>query len=155
MHKLRVYIDTSVFGGVFDEEFKTGSQLFFNQLKQGLFIPVISPAIEKEISLAPSFVAALIDDIRDKLEIIEENMESLALQHKYLQANIVSERYRTDALHVAIASVNNCSAIVSWNFKHLVNYDKISQYNAINMLNGYKMIQIHTPLEMIHYEEEN
>ena len=54
-----------------------------------------------------------------------------------------------DALHVAMASVNECQAIVSWNFRDIVNFRKIPMYNTINTLNGYGSIAIYSPLEVI------
>ena len=58
-----------------------------------------------------------------------------------------------DALHVAIATVSGCDIIVSWNFKHIVHYDKIALYNAVNRINGYKDIFINSPAEVIDYED--
>jgi hypothetical protein len=45
--------------------------------------------------------------------------------------------------------------IVSWNFKHIVHYDKISLYNAVNILQRQEPISIFSPLEVIVYEDEN
>ncbi|MDJ0509521.1 MAG: hypothetical protein QNJ64_09750 [Crocosphaera sp.] len=57
-----------------------------------------------------------------------------------------------DALHVALASVSGCSMIVSWNFKHIVHFQKIPLYRAINAVKGYAQIDIYSPLEVINYE---
>ena len=62
------------------------------------------------------------------------------------------EKSLDDALHVAIDSISECDLIVSWNFKHIVHYDKIPKYNAVNVLNGYRHIGIYSPLEIIDYE---
>lgn len=142
-----------MFGGVFDDEFKSGSIVFFDQIAKGVFIPVISPITEKEIALAPRFVIDEFVKYIELFEVLPESMEAIQLQNKYLAAQIVSLKYMTDALYVALATISNCNAIISWNFKHLVNFNKISQYNAIKMMNGYKPINIHTPLEIINYEE--
>ena len=45
--------------------------------------------------------------------------------------------------------------IVSWNFKHIVHFDKIKGYNAVNMLKGYQLIDIRSPSEVIDYEEKD
>lgn len=55
---------------------------------------------------------------------------------------------------LAIATVSNCSLIVSWNFVHIVHFEKIKRYNAVNTLNGYAAIAIHSPQEVIQYEEK-
>ncbi len=59
-----------------------------------------------------------------------------------------------DALHVALATVSGCSLIVSWNFKHIVHFEKIPLYNAINAVNGFANIAIFSPLEVIKYEDQ-
>ena len=52
---------------------------------------------------------------------------------------------------VASATVSGCAMIVSWNFKHIVNYEKIPLYSAVNTLQGYGSISIYSPLEVIAY----
>ena len=56
---LRVYADTSVFGGAFDAEFQTGSQAFFSQVQDGHFILVLSPLVRDELEEAPGKVREL------------------------------------------------------------------------------------------------
>ena len=58
-------------------------------------------------------------------------------------------------MHVAVATVANCDVIVSWNFKHIVHYQKIPLFNAVNVLEGYNSIWIHSPQEVIAYEDED
>ena len=58
-----------------------------------------------------------------------------------------------DALHVAMATVSECELIVSWNFKDIVHFEKIPKYNAVNVLNGYGQIDIHSPLEVISHDD--
>ena len=82
----------------------------------------------------------------------EISNEVLDLRDAYLSAKIVTKKYSNDALHVALATVSKCSVIVSWNFKHIVHFDKIPLYNAINVLEGYHQIAIYSPLEVIRYE---
>jgi hypothetical protein len=60
-----------------------------------------------------------------------------------------------DALHVAVATASDCSLIVSWNFKHIVHFEKIPLYNAVNTLRGHAHIGIFSPLEVIQYEGED
>jgi len=77
--------------------------------------------------------------------------EAFALQAAYLKAGIVSVKWQADALHVALASVGRCKVIVSWNFKHIVLYDKIPLYNGVNLINGYDPLSINTSAEVITY----
>jgi len=65
-----------------------------------------------------------------------------------LDAGIVPAGSRLDALHVALAAVSHCAIIVSWNFRHIVNYRRIPMYNGINMAAGLNAIAIYSPLEV-------
>ena len=58
-----------------------------------------------------------------------------------------------DAIHVAAVTVARADLVLSWNFRHIVNYDRIHKYNGVNALNGYPPIEIHSPLEMDDEEE--
>ena len=150
---IRIYADTSVFGGVFDSEFEQPSKAFFNAVKQGRFVLVSSELVRQEIHAGPKRVQALFSDILPIVEIAEVTAEALKLQQAYARAGILSEKHSTDALHVALATVSQVSLIVSWNFKHIVNFQKIPMYNAVNTLHGYREIAIYSPLEVIEYED--
>lgn len=152
MKKIRVYVDTSVFGGVFDDEFKKASLLFFEQVRLNLFEVFISPIVQNEISLAPQQVQDFYAEILPRTKIMDISDEALGLRDSYLKANIVSKKYSNDALHVALATASGCTIIVSWNFKHIVHFEKIALYNAINISEGYQQIAIYSPLEVISYE---
>ena len=97
----------------------------------------------------------LFDDMLPVADIATVTAETIQLQQAYLGAGIVSERFATDALHVALATVSGASMIVSWNFRHIVNFQKIPKYNAVNKLHGYSDIAIYSPLEVIEYEDED
>lgn len=85
-------------------------------------------------------------------EEYEVNQEMNDLANLYLKDNIITERYRGDALHIAIASVIGVNVLVSWNFKHIVNLDKIKKFNSVNLKEGYPILEIRTTKEMINYE---
>ncbi len=55
---------------------------------------------------------------------------------------------RRQSIHVAAATIGRADVVVSWNFRHLVNYDRIRKYNGVNELNGYPRVEIRSPLEM-------
>jgi predicted nucleic acid-binding protein len=149
----RVYVDTSVFGGVFDAEFQRASQNFFDQVKNGQFDLVTSAVVQEEISPAPQEVKDFFGTLLPYAEIVDIAEEALKLRQAYLDAKIVSVKYSNDALHVSLATVSGCPIIVSWNFKHIVHYQKIPLYNAVNILHGYNQIAIYSPLEVMKYED--
>jgi predicted nucleic acid-binding protein len=151
----RVYCDTSVFGGVYDAEFSEASVKFLNMVREGIFDLVISPLVRREIMdpLTPRIVVKEFNDMLHYGTLIEVTREALSLQMAYIDECILSQKWENDALHVALASVSQCDMIVSWNFKHIVNFRKISLYNAVNILMGFPQIQIYSPLEVIENEE--
>jgi len=150
---IRVYADTSVYGGCFDTQFESASVRFFEQARLGRFKPVISAIVQAEIAAAPKVVKNLFDDILDIGEVIEITDEAIRLRQAYLDAGIVTSKSANDALHVALATVSRCSLIVSWNFKHIVHFRKIPLYNAINVIKGYNALAINSPSAVI--EDEN
>jgi len=85
-------------------------------------------------------------------EIISEAEDSIELAIKYVDAGIVSKNFEDDAWHIAIATINNVDILVSWNFKHIVHFDKIRQFNSVNIREGYKPIEIYSPREVVSYE---
>ncbi|MBN2182338.1 MAG: type II toxin-antitoxin system VapC family toxin [Sedimentisphaerales bacterium] len=150
---IKLYADTSVFGGVFDKEFETPSKKFFEAVRKSKFSLVTSDLVRQEIQAAPVKVRNLFFEILTISEVTEVTNKALKLQQAYLNAEILSDKYSTDALHVALATVSRVSFIVSWNFKHIVNFQKIPMYNAVNKLSGYNEIAIYSPLEVIEYED--
>ena len=88
------------------------------------------------------------------LRIVPVDEEVLRLRDAYVSAGIVSERWADNAGHVAAATIGGADLIVSWNFKHIVHFDKIRQYNAISLLNGYHEIDIRSPEEVIDYDDQ-
>ena len=145
----RVYPDTSVFGGVFDDDFATASQAFFDQVRAGRFQLVTSFLVRNEIVTAPDPVRDLFAELLPQAETIDLSEGVLRLSQAYLSAGIVGPASAADALHVALASAAGCGLIVSWNFKHIVHYQKIPLYNAVNTLHGYGQIAIRSPQEVI------
>ncbi|MDY7009912.1 MAG: PIN domain-containing protein [Planctomycetota bacterium] len=155
MRRIRVYVDTSVFGGTQDDEFADVSRCFFERVKVGDFIVLVSRMILREVSRAPKKVQLVLESLDpDSVEYVEENAEIDALANAYIEAGILGQSSRDDAVHVATATIAGANLVLSWNFKHIVNYDRIHKYNAINLLNGYQQIEIRSPLEMT-YGDEN
>ncbi|MFH1918311.1 MAG: type II toxin-antitoxin system VapC family toxin [Planctomycetota bacterium] len=154
MPTMRVYVDTSVFGGVADEEFADPSRLFFERVGRGRFTLVVSTEVLRELSDAPEPVRAQFDEIPEQyLENIPVSPEVEALADAYIAEGVLASDSRSDALHVAAATVANADLIVSWNFRHIVNYDRISRYNAVNVLNGYRPIEIRSPAELAYDDQ--
>jgi predicted nucleic acid-binding protein len=154
MKRLRIYVDTSVFGGCFDSEFKEASLKLFEEIRAGRFTLLFSVATLRELRTAPERVRGIFSSIPEEfLEPVEESPEIITLRDAYLKAGVVTIKSTVDAEHIAAASVAGADIIVSWNFKHIVHYDKIRGYRAVNLMNRYSQeIAIHSPKEVIQNE---
>ena len=149
---MKIYADTSVFGGVFDQEFSEPSRQFFNEIDAGRFVLATSAVVEAEIEPAPEKIRVFFAKYAESAQIMDVSEKALELQLNYIKSGVATEASLDDALHVAIATVSGCDLIVSWNFRHIVHFDKIPKYNAVNVLNGYGHIGIYSPLEVIQYD---
>ena len=154
MKRFRVYADTSVFGGCFDDEFVEASTAFFDAVRSGRFVLVVSPTVLTELQRAPEQVRkVLTGPPSEAVEFSELGPESEHLREAYLEAGILGSEHRSDAEHIALASVAGVDFVVSWNFKHIVQFEKIAGYQAVNLLNGYREIRIYSPKEVVASEE--
>ena len=151
---MKVYVDTSVFGGFFDREFSDSSKIFFDEIKRQRFTLVTSAVVQAEIEPSPENVRKLFNKMIVMADMVHVDSAVLNLQESYLKERIVTANSSDDALHVALATTAKCDLIVSWNFKHIVHFEKIPKYNAVNILQGYSKIGIFSPLEVITYENE-
>ena len=150
MKTLRIYIENSVIGGYFDDEFKEFTQKLFESFRNGIFKPIISSHVIAELENgAPEFVKENLKTIDyDEYPV---NDEMLNLAKRYIEANIVSETYYSDALHIAISTVLAVDVLVSWNFKHIVNLNRIKLFNSINLREGYSILEIRSPREVVEH----
>lgn len=150
----RIYIDTSVFGGCFDVEFSPWSQALMEDFRQQRLIPVVSDVVAAEIADAPEAVQTLYSEIVPFApEIIGVSPEALALADAYQQRGILTPKFYDDGLHIALATIAEVDVLVSWNFKHIVHYQKIRLFSAVNLERGYKPLVIYSPREVATYDE--
>ena len=149
---MKFYIDTSVFGGFFEEEFKEDTIPFFEYIQKKGYTILYSEVCQKEISKAPNKVQELVNSLSN-IEIVSINQEMKNLAELYIREGALRPQDINDSEHIAIATVSSASALISWNFKHMVNFFRIKQYNAINLREGYRTINIHSPKEA--YEQND
>jgi hypothetical protein len=146
----RVYIDTSVVGGYFDEEFEFYTKLFFEKVEQGKFKVILSDILSTELQGAPDNVVAFFKSIPKKqIEYVDQTEDSIQLGEEYLNEGVVGKTSRTDCRHIALATLVNADILVSWNFKHVVNITRIRGYNSVNIKNGHRILEIRTPREIL------
>ena len=148
--KQRLYLDTSVFGGYFDEEFSEHTIPLFERLENNKFILLFSAVTQNELENAPQKVKELVKNIKaDNTEFLEATEEAVTSAMDYISEKVVGRTSFTDCLHIAIATANRADFLVSWNFKHIVNLERIKGYNSVNLRLGYAMIEIRSPKDLI------
>ena len=150
--KQRIYIDTSVVGGYFDEEFKDDTLPLFERLEKGEIIFVVSDLLDLELINAPQKVRELLHNYSiEKFNRIELTEEAILLAETYIAEKVVGKTSLEDCRHIAMATIHKVDVLASWNFKHIVNLDKIKGYNSVNLKLGYQMIEIRSPKDLINY----
>jgi len=147
---MKIYIDTSVIGGCFDTEFKEWSNALFQEFVAGTQLIMLSDLTLQELEFARDEIRSKVNEIPDENRIalgVEDDVIKLA--ETYISEGALTNKSYNDALHIALATINNSDVLASWNFKHIVNLDRIRLYNSINFRLGYKMIEIRTPREIL------
>src|SRR5437867_3274623 len=125
----RIYVDNSVLGGYYDKEFEKDTKLFFQRIENKDFNVHISEITNAELIPAPQRVKDVIKKIPiDCLILLQFTEESQELSRHYIKEKALGEASLNDAYHIAIATVNRLDVLVSWNFRHIVNLDKIRQF---------------------------
>ena len=146
----RIYLDTSVIGGYLDKEFQVWSKQLFDEFKTGKKIAVISDITLDELENARQEIRDLLKLIPEKAkEYVLNDGEAEELADAYLKEGAITKKFYEDALHIAIATINKVDVLVSWNFKHIVNLDRIKKYNGVNLKHGYTILEIRNPREIL------
>lgn len=156
MHKPKIYLETTIFNFYFDDERDTHADTvkLFEEIANGRYETFTSDYVVKELERASI-------DKRDKmigliseydLIVLDPSEEAVNLANIYVAAGVIPVNYRTDALHIAIAAVNDLDIIVSMNFQHIVKRKTMKMTSAINIINGYKAVEIYSPMEIIENE---
>jgi hypothetical protein len=149
--KPRIYIDTSVIGGCFDEEFAVWSIRLFDELRSRSKIAVISDITLRELEAAPENVRGILSTLPEasvEKVVLSDRAEQLASW--YVKQRVVGKKHIVDAQHIAIASVEKVDVLVSWNFQQIVNLNRIHAFNAVNLVLGYPMLEIRSPREVVY-----
>jgi predicted nucleic acid-binding protein len=147
------YLDTSIFGGYFDKEFSVPTRHLFDRIIREKIKLIFSEVLIAELQNAPEHVRKLKEVIPvNQISTIDVNKEAELLAKSYISEKVVGKTSYADCLHISLATLSHADILVSWNFKHIVNIDRIRGYNSVNLKLGYKLIDIHSPFELGVYE---
>lgn len=106
MKKQRIYLDTSVFGGFFDDEFQEYTKPLFDRINNGEFKILFSTLLEGELEMAPEKVHKLVRGIaNDDAEFIAETDYTVELATKYISEKVVGQTSYSDCLHIALSTI--------------------------------------------------
>ncbi|HEX7365914.1 MAG TPA: PIN domain protein [Pelobium sp.] len=108
-----------------------------------------------ELLNAPEKVKSFVKELNAKnTELLTITDEAIDLATEYISEKVAGQTSYSDFLHIALATINQADFLISWNFKHIVNIQRIRGYNSINIKNGYKKLEIRSPREFRKYEDD-
>jgi hypothetical protein len=158
MKKSKVYLETTLFNFYVDidrGDAHVDTVRLFKEIAAGKYEAYSSDYVVDELKRAP-------DEKREKMiglfseygiEVLEPDDEASRLADLYVSEGIIPQKYRTDGLHIAIATINGLDMIISMNFQHIVKNKTEKLTGALNVLNGYRAVEIVSPMEVI--EDDN
>jgi len=150
MKRVRVDADTSVIGGCLDDEFAETSHALLEAASAGRLTLLLSDLLAAELDRAPQEVQAVLAELpTEAFERVLSSDESARLRDAYVKAKVVTPGHAADAHHIALATGSRADIVVSWNFKHIVHWDKIRGFNTVNLREGYPNIEVRSPREVV------
>jgi len=158
MKKIKLYLDTSIISHLFadDTPDKMADTIrLWRELANGKYEIFISDMVANEVQQCTEPKRSqMLEKVRQiELNLLHETSEVKELAAEYIKGGVLSEKSYGDCLHIAYAVIHHCDAIVSWNFKHLVNFRTIDKVRIVNAINRYKEISIISPTMLIEEEE--
>lgn len=148
---MKVYFDSSVYGGCFDPEFRTASVELFRRTKAGWFTFVWSSVVEDEMRDAPPDVRKLFATFTKRPAsvkvIVTPKVAQLASE--YIRAGVLPGTMFNDALHVALATIYQVAYLSSWDKKHLVAPARVVGFQQVNLNFGFGPVNIVTPDQLL------
>jgi len=156
---LRVYVDNSVISGMFDDhlpERVEQTERFWQAVIDGKIQIIASDVLAIENKRSPQHVRVFFNELPEtQIVLAESTAESNRLATEYVGAKVISENHMNDCRHVALATINQADALVSWNCDDMVNPNRIPKYNEVNEKQGYSRIDILTPNELMEAHHDN
>ena len=156
MRTQRIYLETTLFNYYFDtdRDAHADTVTLFKEIAARKYEAYTSDAVLGELAKAPAekrdAMLALVGEYN--ISVLQVTEEARRLADVYISAGIIPQKYRTDGIHIAVATIHEADIIVSMNFQHIVKLKTMQMTRVINTLNGYHPIEIRTPMEVIDYE---
>lgn len=151
MKKETLYLDTSVPSAYYDERAKERHEAtikFWKEVLPNYQIYISEIAVEELEDTKEETLRKKLRKLIKGFKVLKTNERIRDLAKVYIEKGIFPERYIDDALHVAIASFHEVSYVISWNFEHLVKVRTRRLVNSVNILEGFREIEIVSPREL-------
>ena len=152
MRKQKVYLETTLFNFYFDDDKDAHADTvrFFGDIAMGRYEAYTSAYVVDELMEARKVRREQMMGLIEQYDIavLPLNSESEQLADRYVEEGIIPLKYRTDGLHIAVAARNGLDMVVSLDFKHIVKQKTKIETGKINVLNGYRAVEILTPMEI-------
>jgi predicted nucleic acid-binding protein len=146
---VKIYLDTSVISALFDE--RTPERMGCTKSAWELlsdYDVYLSETVIDELNDALEPLRNKMLDVVDSFTVLPISESAVFLANEYIKQRIFPEKYRDDALHVAIASTNGIGILLSWNFTHLVKIKTRRMVSLVNTQKNYPIVEIISPPEL-------
>jgi predicted nucleic acid-binding protein len=143
---MRIYVESSVFGQYPPAAaYQQGvAALLFSRIQAGRYQLVVSEVVRAEMRRAPVAVWQFYTALEASAEVLPYTAAGRRLARTYHQASVLPRSKVRDALHVALATLANCAALLSWD-ADIARPSKVAKYQQANLQLGQPAITILTP----------
>ena len=157
MKRLKIYLDTSVISHLDAPdvpEKQEDTRKLWDDIQIRKYEVVISDVTIDEMEGCPEPKLSYLRSMLGKIEYIDidKNVEAVRLSRLYFEMGGLPPKSRIDAMHIAIATAYSCNIILSWNFKHIVNYRAMTAVESVNIKEGYAPLKILSPTMLLEGE---
>lgn len=159
MARLRLYLETSVLSFAVADDVPEGRRVtleLLEEVRRGKHEAYLSEIVLVELNRAREPKLSQLRTVLRGIPFGELAFDerARALAERYVQEGIIPRKYQEDAFHIAVASVHGLDAVISWNFKHIVKLKTKREVTGINLLLGYREIELYSPWEVVETEEK-
>ena len=151
MKRETLYFDTSVISAYYDERAKerqAATVTFWKDIVPNYKVFISEITVDELENTKDEALKKKFRELVKNFSVLKMNNKAEALANVYIDRGIFQEKYIDDARHVAIATCHDISYVVSWNFEHLVKVKTRKSVNLVNILEGYREIEIVSPQEL-------
>ena len=150
MRKLKLYLDTSVIGNLdaWDAPDKQADTLaLWDDIIAGEYDVFLSYVVFEELARCPEEKKSTLMDYLAQIEYerIESHEDIFSLADEFIRLGVLKQKCHDDAQHIAASMVAGCDILVSWNFRHMVNYKMIDGVRIVSAITKYRDVSICTP----------